>query len=36
MCKNHREFFERVAPEAREILQEVLDKHADHGVSPAH
>ena len=33
MCKNHRQFFERFAPEAREILQEVLDKYADHGVA---
>jgi type I restriction enzyme R subunit len=31
--KEHREFFERFAPEAREILQEVLDKYADHGVA---
>ncbi|MBI5711210.1 MAG: DEAD/DEAH box helicase family protein [Candidatus Eisenbacteria bacterium] len=31
--KEHREFFERFAPEAREILQEVLEKYADHGVA---
>jgi type I restriction enzyme R subunit len=31
--KEHREFFERFAPEAREILDEVLEKYAEHGVA---
>lgn len=29
---DHREFFERFATEAREILDELIDKYADHGV----
>jgi type I restriction enzyme R subunit len=30
--KEHAEFFERYRPEAREVLEELLDKYADHGI----
>jgi type I restriction enzyme R subunit len=30
--KEHADFFERYRPEAREVLEELLDKYADHGI----
>jgi type I restriction enzyme R subunit len=30
--QEHADFFERFKPEAREVLQELLDKYADHGI----
>jgi type I restriction enzyme, R subunit len=29
----HREFFEKFVPEARIVLDELLDKYAEHGIS---
>jgi type I restriction enzyme R subunit len=30
--RERRDFFDRFGPEAREVLQELLEKHADHGI----
>jgi type I restriction enzyme, R subunit len=30
--KEHADFFDRYRPEAREVLEELLDKYADHGI----
>jgi type I restriction enzyme R subunit len=32
LTRDHREFFARFQPEAREILEQLLDKYADHGL----
>jgi type I restriction enzyme R subunit len=32
LARNHEDFFDRYRPEAREVLQELIDKYADHGL----
>jgi type I restriction enzyme R subunit len=32
LARSHEEFFQRYAPEARDILHELVDKYAEHGL----
>ena len=32
LARNHQDFFDRYGPQAREVLQELVDKYTDHGL----